>query len=213
MTRTRVGRSALLGSLLWACATLAFAHAEGGGAAGPAGAFWEGVAHPAKGADHLLAMFTVGVLSMLMRGAHVWRVPMTFVGTMALGGLLGLLMGPLVWLEPAVSASAVVLGLLVASRPLPTAWRVYPVVVVFALLHGQAHGAEMPATPHAAPYFVGFLVGTALIHLLGVFVGDLVLVGGSKPWRTRVLGGGIALGGLALLWPFVAATSALPLSG
>ena len=46
-------------------------------------------------------------------------------------------------------------------------------VAFFAVFHGYAHGAEMPDTARPFVYAGGFLTGTALIHILGVFLGDI----------------------------------------
>ena len=44
-------------------------------------------------------------------------------------------------------------------------------VGVFAIFHGHAHGAEMPALASPVLYALGFLFGTAVIHLGGVMIG------------------------------------------
>ena len=43
----------------------------------------------------------------------------------------------------------------------------------FAIFHGYAHGKEMPETAEPVLYALGFLVGTALIHIAGVVIGDI----------------------------------------
>ena len=53
--------------------------------------------------------------------------------------------------EPGILASVIVLGLLVlAAARLPVALGA-ALVAVFALLHGHAHGAELPAQPPPSP--------------------------------------------------------------
>jgi urease accessory protein len=46
-------------------------------------------------------------------------------------------------------------------------------VGIFATFHGYAHGSEVPTTAQPYLYALGFLTGTALIHILGVVLGDI----------------------------------------
>ena len=64
-----------------------------------------------------------------------------------------------------------------------------PVVAVFGVMHGHAHGAEGPATGLAA-YAAGFLLATGALHLAGIGLGRLGL--------TRWLGAATAAAGIAL---------------
>ena len=67
-------------------------------------------------------------------------------------------------MEPGILASVIVLGLLVlAAARLPVALGA-ALVAVFALLHGHAHGAELPSGAAAATYAAGFALATALLH-------------------------------------------------
>jgi urease accessory protein len=65
-------------------------------------------------------------------------------------------------------------------------------VGLFAIFHGHAHGTEMPLDV-AGPYGVGFLLATAVLHALGIFIGFLMGMS-SKPWVTT----SIALSALLL---------------
>src|SRR3954464_13072059 len=49
-----------------------------------------GLMHPVFGLDHLLAMVSVGVVSVQLGGSNIWRIPATFVGAMVAGGALGM---------------------------------------------------------------------------------------------------------------------------
>ena len=64
----------------------AFAHEEVEGGVG----FLTGLLHPALGFDHLLAMLSVGILSVQIGGNAIWHVPATFVLIMIFGGFLGM---------------------------------------------------------------------------------------------------------------------------
>ena len=69
----------------------------------------------------------------------------------------------------------------------------------FALFHGYAHGAELPAEAGAAPYILGFAIATALIHAAGVVAGiacaQLTLRQGGA---LRIAGGAVAIAGIGL---------------
>ena len=46
-------------------------------------------------------------------------------------------------------------------------------VAFFGFFHGFAHGAEIPDIADPLLYAPGFLLGTILLHLLGVLIGDI----------------------------------------
>ncbi|WP_273499967.1 HupE/UreJ family protein, partial [Paracoccus sphaerophysae] len=48
-----------------------------------------GLAHPLGGADHLLAMISLGLLAAQRGGRATWALPAGFVGAMLAGGALG----------------------------------------------------------------------------------------------------------------------------
>lgn len=147
-----------------------YAH-EGGNV--PIGGFLAGLIHPVLGYDHLLAMLSVGILSAQIGGRAIWTVPTTFVTVMALGGTLGMIGIGLTAIEKGIAASLVLLGLVIAAE------RKLPILIAiggvgfFAVFHGYAHGTEMPETAQPMLYALGFLTGTAVIHIAGVVIGDI----------------------------------------
>jgi urease accessory protein len=159
--------------------------------------FAAGFKHPWTGLDHMLAMVAVGLWAGLNGGRALWVWPVAFVGVMVAGGALGFADVPLPMVEPGILASVVVLGLLVlAAARLPVALGAV-IVAVFALLHGHAHGAELPAEASAVTYAAGFAIATALLHALGLGVAYLAQ---SERGRMLVRGVGalVAAGGVAL---------------
>lgn len=168
----------------------ALAHTGGVGASGLAAGF----AHPLGGADHVLAMMTVGLLASMLGGRALWVVPATFVLMMLVGGALGLSGITVPAVEIGILASIVVLGGAVATgRP----WRVGTAAVfvgAFAVFHGHAHGVEMPAAASAVAYSLGFAIATALLHGAGIVVGTTFF----KPRMARLAGAATAVAGLAL---------------
>jgi urease accessory protein len=159
--------------------------------------FAAGFTHPWTGLDHMLAMVAVGLWAGLNGGRALWAWPAAFVGVMLAGGALGFADVPMPMVEPGILASVVVLGLLVLSATqLPVAPGAV-IVAVFALLHGHAHGAELPAEASAITYAAGFAIATALLHALGLGVANLAQ---SERGRMLVRGAGalVAAGGIAL---------------
>src|SRR5512143_3827068 len=70
-----------------------------------------GLMHPVFGPDHLLAMISVGVVSVQLGGHNIWRLPLAFVGGMTMGAALGILQFTLPYTELGIAASVLMLGL------------------------------------------------------------------------------------------------------
>ena len=180
-------RSTILVFLLSLIPSMVSAH---DGANVPIGGFLVGLIHPVLGNDHLLAMLSVGILSAQIGGRAIWTVPATFVGVMALGGALGFTNITLAPTEFGIAISLVLLGSLIAAeRKLPIMLAMLG-VGFFAIFHGFAHGAEMPETAQPVLYALGFLTGTVVIHIAGVFIGDIA--GHYERGKTMLrVGGGL----------------------
>jgi len=148
-------------------ATPAWAHP------GPAGHFGlgAGFAHPFLGLDHLLAMVAVGLWAAQLGGRAVWALPFAFVSALLAGACLGIAGVGLPAHEPLIAASVLTLGLLVALRVRMTTAAAALPVALFALAHGFAHGAELPANASATGYVLGFTLATATLHAGGVTTG------------------------------------------
>lgn len=177
--------------------TLAHAHIVSGGGGG----FVAGMSHPILGFDHLLAMISVGILSAQMGGRAIWTVPATFVGVMLLGGILGMqgLGLPLFSAEIGIAFSVLALGVaLAAEKKLPPMLAML-FVGLFAVFHGYAHGAEMPNIAQPILYSLGFVMGTAGIHIAGVLIGLIAQKSTRGAELLRFVGAGIAGIGFHLL--------------
>lgn len=170
------------------------AHTLGGSGAG----FVAGFAHPLGGLDHVLAMVAVGLWAAQLGGRATWQVPLAFVATMAVGGMLGFSGVALPSVELGIAGSLLVLGAMVAAAVrLPVALGA-GLVGFFALFHGHAHGAEMPAIASAGLYAFGFMLATALLHAAGLVAG-LGLKHRAAEWVVRLGGAGVAAAGVVLL--------------
>ncbi|MEW6645734.1 MAG: HupE/UreJ family protein [Pseudomonadota bacterium] len=157
--------------------------------------FGAGLFHPFGGLDHLLAMLTVGLWAAMLGGSAAWRVPAAFVVLLVIGAMLGLGGVQLPLLESFIAASVLVLGLAVTL-----AWRVpagagIVLVGVFALFHGQAHGAEVPVAADGLLYVTGMTLASVLLHLSGFGIGHVLK---QRPWLLRS-GGALVAGAGAWL--------------
>jgi urease accessory protein len=72
--------------------------------------------------------------------------------------------------EPMILASNLAVGWLVAIQARLPLWSVAAAVGAFGVFHGVAHGHEMPAAANPLDYIAGFVLGTAVLHGLGLSV-------------------------------------------
>jgi urease accessory protein len=197
MGRSASIRTGLAGAALALAAGPAAAHTFGAGGA----AFAAGFGHPLFGLDHLLAMVAVGVWAAQLGGRATWQVPAAFVYALVLGAALALAGLPLPAAEPGIMASVLALGLLVAFAVRLPASAGMALVALFALCHGHAHGAEIPAAANPLLYGAGFVLATVALHAAGVALGW----GGARllsPLLARAAGAAVATAGL---WALLAA--------
>jgi urease accessory protein len=136
--------------------------------------FVHGFMHPVSGVDHIMAMFAVGLLAANWGGRAIYFLPVSFLAMMTVGGILGLNGVEIPMVELGISASLVIFGLTLAlniSLPLIAGMSI---IGFFALFHGHAHGAEMPADISGFDYAVGFLIATGVLHAAGIAFGLLL---------------------------------------
>jgi urease accessory protein len=159
--------------------------------------FTTGLIHPFTGLDHLLAMTAVGIWAAQRGGKAMFAVPAAFVSMMAVGGIAGAVGVQLPLVQPGILGSVVVFGLLIALNARLSLAAGMTVVGAFAVFHGYAHAVEMPNHAHLAVYGSGMLLGTAVLHAIGVGIGRV-----SKAQfyenALRTAGAAIAVAGLGL---------------
>jgi urease accessory protein len=130
-----------------------------------------GFLHPLGGLDHVLAMVAVGLYAAHLGGRSLWLLPVAFLGTMIVGGLLGYIGVPVPMVEQGIGLSVVALGLAIAvGLRLPTL-AALALVGLFALVHGHAHGTEGAELASFLSYAAGFVAATALLHAAGIGLG------------------------------------------
>jgi urease accessory protein len=178
--------------VLFGISSTAFAHA-GHDASGLAA----GLMHPFTGTDHLLAMFAVGLWAAQSGGRKVWSLPTAFMLMLTAGAGLAQILPTLRLIELGIAASVLLLGLIVAlSMKLPALLCV-ALTALFGLMHGYAHGVEMPGAIEPAAYALGFLAATATLHLSGIAIG--ITTRGYGANLVKALGIGIATSGVWML--------------
>jgi len=176
---------------------MAAAHPDAGMSHG----FLHGFSHPFSGWDHLLAMFAVGLWAAQRGGRAVWSLPLTFVSAMIVAGAIALAGFGVPGMELGIVASVFALGVLIAVAVKVPVALAHLTVAAFALFHGAAHGAEMPAGTGGVSYAAGFAAATAALHLAGAALGVSLQRGlRSRPqvW-VRLAGASVCVAGLGFL--------------
>ncbi len=181
--------------VLCAAIAVAPAYAHSGSVTG---GFAGGFAHPLFGPDHIVAMVAVGLWGAFLGAPAIWLLPITFPLVMAFGGVLGIIGVPIPGVEIGIAASAIVLGLMVALAARPPLWVAAALVGAFAIFHGHAHGAELPAAADAVAFSLGFVIATGMLHLCGIAFGLLARWPAGRI-AVRTAGAAIALAGVAFL--------------
>jgi urease accessory protein len=157
-----------------------------------------GLVHPWTGIDHLAAMAAVGVWASLLEGRMRWVPPAVFLSAMSLGFVLGWTGYVLPGTETGIQLGLAMLGLALAFRWAPGLPAVAVATGLCAFVHGQAHGAEVPASASGAAFAAGFLLSTASLHLCGMALGSRLR---ERKFALRFAGVGLVAlaGALAIL--------------
>jgi urease accessory protein len=186
-------RAFLIAAAMALPAAPAFAHPGHG-----EGGFGAGILHPLTGMDHLAAMLMVGLWAGLVGGRALWVLPAAFLTAMLAGFGHGVLShGAGQGVEMVVMLSVLALGGAVALNlraPLALAGAV---AAVFGFAHGMAHGLEAPGGHGVFGFAGGFLVMTALLHVVGLGIARHVPAGWVRAIGVAVAGFGLVLAGAA----------------
>ena len=152
-----------------------------------------GFAHPFGGVDHIAAALAVGLwAAMVGARARLWW-PAAFVAMMCAGATIGAAGYSLPGVEAAILVSVIGLGAVIAFGAAPPLAAGSAVCALFALAHGLAHGAEMPAGASSMSYVAGLGLATTLLHGIGLALGRASL----GPAARRLAGVAIAAAGVA----------------
>lgn len=154
-----------------------------------------GFMHPFTGMDHLLAMLALGIWAALHKGSLQWALPLTFLGALLLGFMLGTSGWVLPHVETGISLSVLLLGILVVATVRLPAVIALAVAAIFALFHGYAHGVEVTGDPQQ--FAAGFLLASLALH--GVGMGLTLGLQKHLPVVTRILGALVAASGALMV--------------
>lgn len=166
--------------------------------AGATSSWAHGFGHPLLGADHVVAMISVGLWAMQMGGRAIWLIPLTFISVMAIGGQMGMASVPMVYAEQGIVLSLLVLGVLISATIRLPLLLSATLVGVFALCHGYSHGIEIPHGSSNIAYVSGFMLSTALLHTTGIGIALFARDGSREKWL-RLSGIAITLFGGSIL--------------
>lgn len=166
--------------------TYAQAHVQGAG--WHSHGFRDGLLHPLTGLDHLLAMLAVGMWS--VRQSAEAKLPLGFLGLMLVGVLTGVAGLEIPELEAGIALTVAMLGVLLAAAVRLPQWLAAAMLASFAILHGNAHGNELPAVAST----LGLMLTSALLVYAGRVLGRVVPLKGLK-WA----GAALAASGTMLL--------------
>ncbi|MES2115525.1 MAG: HupE/UreJ family protein [Pseudomonadota bacterium] len=173
----------LAGVLALACLP-ALAHPAAGA---HAHGFAAGFIHPFTGLDHVLAMLAVGIWS--VRQPNARALPLTFLAMLFVGVVTGVAGLVIPALETGIALTVAVMGvLIVVAARLPGAVGAL-MLAGFAILHGNAHGHDMPEVASA----MGLLLASAVLLETGRLLGRV-----SPALVVKLAGAVIAAAGVML---------------
>ena len=141
-----------------------------------AGGILSGLTHPLLGADHLVAMIIVGMLSVLFqlsRKTSIFEAPIIFVVALVTGAIISMDIGLGFSPELLVSLSVVLLGIMMFFNIYDKEWIVYTgyiFIYFFGFMHGAAHGNELPVSSKPILYIIGFMFTSIMLHISGIFI-------------------------------------------
>jgi urease accessory protein len=105
---------------------------------------------------------------------------------------------PVPYVEIGIALSGVLLGAAVLTESRPPLWIAAALIAIFAICHGHAHGADLPAGTSGLTYSIGFVAATGLLHACGIGIGTIHRWSYGR-LAVRALGGLISVGGVFFL--------------
>ncbi len=130
-----------------------------------------GLLHPLTGIDHLLVLMAVGLIAAKQGGKALFAFPAVFLALMAAGALLNTYGIQIPFVESLIALSLVAFGLLSSINQKQRAKILFLGVSFFAVFHGYAHAAEIPADAGAVLYFSSLMLMSLAICLAGCVLG------------------------------------------
>ena len=193
--KRRFRRVSLLFPVFWlGLPPTVFNHTRGGGAIG----LTSGLRRPFSRWDYIFGTVAAGIWGAQLDTPAIWLLPIAFIIMMVFGGVVGLLGVRLPGVRPGIALSVIAFGALILSEAEPELWIAAAIVGLFAILHGYAHGTELPPGGDGLFFSLGFAITTGGLLAIGIGIGVIDL------WTSLqlVLDAGIVitLAGVAFLW-------------
>ncbi|PKF50086.1 HupE/UreJ family protein [Enterovibrio nigricans] len=162
--------------------------------------FVAGLLHPLTGADHLIALVAVGLWAVMVSRQGFQRasslIPVAFLAVMALGAFIALAGLKMPLMETGIAMSVIFLGLLLVAGKHHYSRLSFLLAGVFALVHGIAHGVEMPYAASFGGYFAGFLMASGALIFSGSLAAKMCHYFKVERLIMPLTGGAIALTGM-----------------
>lgn len=130
-----------------------------------------GLLHPLTGIDHLLVLMAVGLIAAKQGGRALFAFPAMFLALMAAGAVLSAYAVQIPFVESLIALSLVAFGLLAGFSQKRRSLMPFLAMSFFAVFHGYAHAAEIPADSSAVLYFSSLMLMSLSICLLGCVLG------------------------------------------
>lgn len=131
-----------------------------------------GLLHPLTGIDHLLVLLAVGLVAGKQGGKALLAFPAVFFALMAVGVSLSMAGVQIPFVESLIALSVVAFGLLSGVGQTQRSQMLFLAASFFAVFHGYAHAAEIPADAGAATYFSAIMLMSAAICGVGCLLGS-----------------------------------------
>ena len=129
-----------------------------------------GLLHPLTGIDHLLVLIAVGFIAAKQGGKALLIYPMFFLVFMAIGATLNAYAVHISFLETLIALSLVAFGLLLNLNHKKYSKMFLLSISFFAIFHGYAHAAEIPANASLVLYFSELMLMSLFICLGGILI-------------------------------------------
>ncbi|WJW74424.1 HupE/UreJ family protein [Thiohalobacter sp. IOR34] len=157
-----------------------------------------GFLHPLTGVDHLLALTAIGLWWGWQKGGGYRLLPLAALGGMLAGLVLAGRGLGLPQVENGILATLFILALLLLRPWRLPASRGLPLAAGFALLHGHAHGLELPPAVAWLDFSLGFLFSGGLVMLFGARLAVMSRERGCEVLLRRCSAAVLLLAGLGL---------------
>jgi urease accessory protein len=130
-----------------------------------------GLLHPLTGIDHLLVLLAVGLIAAKQGGKAAFAFPAAFFALTAAGALLNTYSVQIPFVESLIALSLIAFGLLVSVSRTQRSKMLFLAISFFAVFHGYAHAAEIPADSSAVQYFSALMLMSLAICAGGCVMG------------------------------------------